>query len=157
MYKKNKYLLIVITMLMSIFLNACTEMDNSIEKKTSSVTFVTNYSETTEDIAENIDEQITTELEIITEEQITTELQTTTEELTSIETTTERQTTTEKIIEPQEETTSIVYEYMVWISETGSKYHRVNDCGRMNPNKAYQMSKEDAEREGYEPCKKCYK
>lgn len=47
-------------------------------------------------------------------------------------------------------------ENMVWVSETGSKYHRINNCGRMNPNKAVQMSQSDAEARGLEPCKKCY-
>ena len=45
---------------------------------------------------------------------------------------------------------------MVWISETGSKYHNKNNCGRMNPNKAYQMSRESAEASGYDPCSKCF-
>lgn len=35
-------------------------------------------------------------------------------------------------------------EQMVWISATGSKYHSVPDCGRMNPANAYQMSLSDA-------------
>lgn len=47
-------------------------------------------------------------------------------------------------------------ENMVWVSETGSKYHRINNCGRMNPDKAVQMSQADAEARGLEPCKKCY-
>lgn len=45
---------------------------------------------------------------------------------------------------------------MVWLSETGEKYHRINNCGRMNPNKARQVSLDEAVREGYEPCSKCY-
>lgn len=45
---------------------------------------------------------------------------------------------------------------LVWISETGSKYHSVNDCGRMNPNKAYQMSEADAQSQGYGKCSKCW-
>ena len=45
---------------------------------------------------------------------------------------------------------------MVWISDTGSKYHNKNNCGRMNPNRAYQMSKEAAEASGYAPCSKCF-
>ena len=45
---------------------------------------------------------------------------------------------------------------MVWLSATGSKYHSIPDCGNMNPNKAYQVSKSTAEAEGYEPCKKCW-
>ena len=45
---------------------------------------------------------------------------------------------------------------LVWISETGSKYHNKNNCGRMNPDRAYQMTRENAEAQGYEPCKKCF-
>lgn len=45
---------------------------------------------------------------------------------------------------------------MVWLSETGSKYHSISDCGRMNPNNAWQVSKSSAEAQGYDACKKCY-
>lgn len=45
---------------------------------------------------------------------------------------------------------------MVWIPETGSKYHSIPDCGRMNPDKAYQMSQANAEAQGYGRCKKCW-
>lgn len=45
---------------------------------------------------------------------------------------------------------------MVWLSETGEKYHSIPDCGRMNPNKARQVTKSAAEASGYEPCSKCY-
>lgn len=44
----------------------------------------------------------------------------------------------------------------VWISETGSKYHSIPNCGRMNPDKATQISLKDAEAMGYEPCSKCH-
>lgn len=44
----------------------------------------------------------------------------------------------------------------VWISATGEKYHRIPNCGRMNPDKATQMSRDQAEAAGYEACKKCY-
>ncbi|GAA0738497.1 MBL fold metallo-hydrolase [Clostridium oceanicum] len=44
----------------------------------------------------------------------------------------------------------------VWISATGKKYHSRPDCGRMNPNKARKMNRQDAENAGYQPCKKCY-
>ena len=46
-------------------------------------------------------------------------------------------------------------EAMVWISETGSKYHSINDCGRMNPEKAYQMSESEAQ-QSYGRCSKCW-
>lgn len=47
-------------------------------------------------------------------------------------------------------------ENTVWLSATGSKYHRVPDCGRMNPDTARQISESDAIAQGYEACSKCY-
>lgn len=44
----------------------------------------------------------------------------------------------------------------VWVSATGSKYHRINNCGRMNPNNARQETRAQAEAEGFGPCSKCY-
>ena len=45
---------------------------------------------------------------------------------------------------------------MVWLSATGSKYHSINDCGRMNPNTARQITLAEAEAGGYERCSKCW-
>lgn len=45
---------------------------------------------------------------------------------------------------------------MVWISETGEKYHNKPNCGRMNPDNAYQMSRSAAESAGYDACSKCF-
>lgn len=43
---------------------------------------------------------------------------------------------------------------MVWIPKTGTKYHSRSGCSNMkNPS---QVTKEEAVRMGYEPCKKCY-
>ena len=44
----------------------------------------------------------------------------------------------------------------VWLSENGTKYHSKNDCGKMNPDKAWQVSRADAVAMGYEACKKCF-
>lgn len=41
------------------------------------------------------------------------------------------------------------------ISATGSKYHSIPNCGRMNPNKASQVSVSEAEGIGLSPCSKC--
>ena len=49
-----------------------------------------------------------------------------------------------------------VVDVMVWLPATGEKYHNKNNCGRMNPDKARQVTKSEAERLGYEPCGKCY-
>lgn len=43
----------------------------------------------------------------------------------------------------------------VWLSATGEKYHAIPDCGRMNPEKAIAVSKEEALAKGYEPCRLC--
>lgn len=45
---------------------------------------------------------------------------------------------------------------MVWLSATGEKYHSINNCGRMNPNKARQVTLEDAINGGYDRCSKCW-
>lgn len=45
---------------------------------------------------------------------------------------------------------------LVWKSATGEKYHSINNCGRMNPDKATQLTKEQAENMGLGPCSKCY-
>lgn len=45
---------------------------------------------------------------------------------------------------------------MCWVSATGSKYHTIPNCGRMNPNKATQMSVSDAQARGLGACSKCY-
>jgi len=43
---------------------------------------------------------------------------------------------------------------MVWITDNGSKYHSKSGCSNMdNP---YQITKEDAQNMGYEPCKRCH-
>lgn len=47
-------------------------------------------------------------------------------------------------------------ETTVWLSATGSKYHRIPNCGRMNPNKARQVSLDWAVAQGFESCKNCY-
>lgn len=43
---------------------------------------------------------------------------------------------------------------MVWIPQSGSKYHSRSGCSNMkNPQ---QVTEEDAQNMGYEPCKRCY-
>lgn len=45
---------------------------------------------------------------------------------------------------------------MVWLSATGDKYHRINNCGNMNPNKARQVSPEYALSQNFKMCHNCY-
>ena len=44
---------------------------------------------------------------------------------------------------------------MVWLSATGEKYHSINNCGRMNPANARQVTLESAQN-SYERCSKCW-
>ena len=44
----------------------------------------------------------------------------------------------------------------VYISETGSKYHSISNCGRMNPAKASMITEDEAIRRGYSKCSKCF-
>lgn len=44
----------------------------------------------------------------------------------------------------------------VWLSATGDCYHRINNCGNMNPNKAREISLEKALSRNYKKCHNCY-
>ncbi len=56
----------------------------------------------------------------------------------------------------QNTSSSIAQSSTVWISATGKKYHKINNCGNMNPSKARSMSLEQATQHGYDACSKCY-
>lgn len=43
-----------------------------------------------------------------------------------------------------------------YLSATGSKYHRIDDCGKMNPNNARETTVSEAEADGYGRCSKCW-
>lgn len=55
-----------------------------------------------------------------------------------------------------EATTEITNSATVWLSATGEKYHSIPNCGRMNPDKARQVSEADAIAQGYTACSKCF-
>lgn len=55
-----------------------------------------------------------------------------------------------------EDTSSPAESEYVWLSATGSKYHAIPNCGRMNPDKARQITKKEALEYGYEACDKCF-
>ena len=63
-------------------------------------------------------------------------------------------TVTEQTVTKQ--TTQKVTEDQVWVSATGSKYHKTNHCGNMNPDTAKKETKEEAEAQGLKTCGKCY-
>ena len=58
--------------------------------------------------------------------------------------------------EPEPEPETNPSSGLCWKSATGEKYHSINNCGRMNPAKATQMTIEQAESLGLEPCSKCW-
>lgn len=45
---------------------------------------------------------------------------------------------------------------MVWITATGEKYHNKPNCGNSNPATSRQISLQEAQSRGYQPCQKCY-
>ncbi|MEY8396143.1 hypothetical protein AALB64_15235 [Lachnospiraceae bacterium 45-P1] len=44
----------------------------------------------------------------------------------------------------------------VYLPASGEKYHKIPNCGKMNPDKARAVSVSDAIKRGYQPCTKCY-
>ena len=44
----------------------------------------------------------------------------------------------------------------VWLSRTGVRYHRINNCGNMNPATARSMTRQDARARGYSACANCW-
>lgn len=44
----------------------------------------------------------------------------------------------------------------VWLSASGTKYHKINNCGTMNPATARKISLSEAKEKGYTPCSKCF-
>ncbi len=63
---------------------------------------------------------------------------------------------TQSTSEVQQEASQTATGEHVWVSATGNKYHKTNHCGNMNPNTAKEETREEAEAQGLEPCKKCY-
>ena len=63
---------------------------------------------------------------------------------------------TQSTSEVQQEASKTATGEHVWVSATGNKYHKTNHCGNMNPNMAKEETREEAEAQGLEPCKKCY-
>ena len=69
------------------------------------------------------------------------------------ETTKASQTTTATEI-TSTETTSTTSEEMIWIPNSGTKYHTKATCSNMkNPSR---MTLSEAKQSGYEPCSKCH-
>lgn len=58
--------------------------------------------------------------------------------------------------EPAQQSASTGNDTVAWLSATGECYHSINDCGRMNPNKARQTTVSQAEASGYRRCSKCW-
>lgn len=66
----------------------------------------------------------------------------------------EQEAAEQTAIEAQEETQQEPQEQMVWIPQSGSKYHSNPSCSGMdNPT---QVTKSEAENRGYTPCQRCY-
>ncbi|MCL1845206.1 MAG: copper amine oxidase N-terminal domain-containing protein [Defluviitaleaceae bacterium] len=44
----------------------------------------------------------------------------------------------------------------VWLSATGSRYHRINNCGNMNPARARSVTRTYAQNRGFTACARCW-
>lgn len=68
--------------------------------------------------------------------------------------TTKNETTKNETTKQEESGSENEEEIMVWVSGSGTKYHSKSSCSNMKSPK--QMTLEEAEEQGYEPCKKCH-
>ena len=67
---------------------------------------------------------------------------------------TEKPSTPSSAVQSQEPEEDVYAAVMVWIPKTGKKYHSNASCSNMkNPT---QVTLSQADKQGYEPCKKCY-
>ena len=53
--------------------------------------------------------------------------------------------------------TIISIKNLVKVNESGKKYHRIPNCGNMNPNRAHKVTLSQAKQRGYTACKNCYR
>ena len=101
----------------------------------------------------------TTTTEAVNDDVTTTEAPTTT---TTTTTTTTRITTTTTTKATTTTTTTVITtqptsvgERLVWIpTRGGTKYHKTNTCSKMI--EPYEVTINEAVRQGFEPCKRCY-
>lgn len=133
--------------------NTAASMVETTTAETTTIETTTAEPPTTETASPEITEAETTTVESTTPEETTTQA--------VPETTTEIMTTTEAVTESlvaEQPTTINAGDELVWVSETGKKYHSKNTCYPINPDNAYQVTKNKAVNElGLEPCGKCYK
>lgn len=112
------------------------------------------------------EEAVQTEEQVVVEQSVQNEQETIAEQPESI---TEEQVAAETpapaqveqiIVEeapaPEPAPVATASDTMVWQFETGSKYHSINDCGRMNPSKAIQITETEAINRGLGKCSKCW-
>lgn len=71
-------------------------------------------------------------------------------------TTTEATTASAPVENTTPEPEPVTNSATVWLSATGSKYHSIPNCGRMNPDNARQVSQSEAQAQGYTACSKCF-
>lgn len=50
----------------------------------------------------------------------------------------------------------VPYDTTAYLSATGKKYHRIKNCGKMNPDKAIETTVSKAEASGHERCSNCW-
>ena len=172
MWKYSNWNKIIKTIITSIFVfifmvivfTGDTEAPDNIDKESTTVLSSVGEQENTTDKISTTQES-TTLNEITTEEQTTTQTPSTTQKTTTITTQTQNNiqetNQTQQPITTQEPdttktptTTEQKISEMVWIPNSGKKYHSHSACsGMKNPS---QVSLEQAKNMGYTQCSKCY-
>ena len=167
--KKGFLPAVIIGVVLACFIGACSgesELSETTTAVTTVIESVLKNEHTTDFISATTEAMSSTVLPETTKKQSTsTQKQTTTQkETTNNITTTEKKTTTKtkKVTTTKKPTTKKVTAAnngpetgeMVWIPESGKKYHSNSSCSNMkNPSK---VSVSKAKQMGYTPCKKCY-
>ncbi len=66
------------------------------------------------------------------------------------------QSTEEPIQIAEEQVQEVSVSGTAYLSATGKKYHRIKNCGKMNPDKAIETTVSEAEASGHGRCSKCW-
>ncbi|MCD2492770.1 hypothetical protein LQE92_09025 [Lacrimispora sp. NSJ-141] len=140
---KKKFITLLVCIIIATSLISCNDSNETADSPSFAQKQVTTEASTTKATL-----QATTSTTTLAQTEATTTVSTKPETENTSEASNEIITTETSVQQPVEQ--------MVWISATGSKYHNKPDCGKMNPDVSRQMSKSDAEAQGYEACKKCY-
>lgn len=129
---------------------------SSVEEGKNNTSYVAEITTKQKNKSESTTTKKTTTKQVTTTETTTTKPPTTTTQVTAPPTTEPPATAppTTQVTEPEAPAASHIAG-MVWIDDTGKKYHSKSTCSNMSD--PYQISKNEAIARGRDACKKCYR